>query len=288
MEGANDEKLSIANHLLMNSPPGQFNDVLDDVLKLVSKDVFSDGALESIAKAFNEQTARVIEYGGRAIVVSKEGNVDGSRYIDSATQKVIVVDQLNATVIEEEDEEFQPQFKGIEDIRKSVEGGLKSYCKSHMKASLSASAAISVSDDKLVLYVSAEHLNLRNWWSGNWIGRYEVEGIGKGEDSFLISGKISVCGHYFEHGNMQLRTEKKIDQERLKVKTGQETAAAIVEWIKESETVLQTALEDVYAGMSGTLKSVRRGLTITADKFSWEIGQVKVRNTFMAKAIEKP
>jgi capping protein (actin filament) muscle Z-line, alpha len=82
------EKLSIANHLLKSSPPGQFNDVLEDVRKLVPSSVLTADRVASVAKAYNADTARVIKNGDHSFVLAREGEIDSTHYIDTVIGKV--------------------------------------------------------------------------------------------------------------------------------------------------------------------------------------------------------
>jgi F-actin capping protein alpha subunit len=85
------EKLSIANHLLKSSPPGQFNDVLEDVRMLVPSSMLTADRIASVAKAYNADTARVIKNGDHSFVLAREGEVDSTHYIDTVIGKVRVL-----------------------------------------------------------------------------------------------------------------------------------------------------------------------------------------------------
>jgi capping protein (actin filament) muscle Z-line, alpha len=52
-EAPDDEKLRIAQHFLLSSPPGQVHEVLRDVAKLVPPHVLTDGALRGALHAYN-------------------------------------------------------------------------------------------------------------------------------------------------------------------------------------------------------------------------------------------
>ncbi|KAG5183682.1 hypothetical protein JKP88DRAFT_198845 [Tribonema minus] len=276
-EGASDaEKLSVANHLLMSSPPGQFSDVLEDLLKLVPPSILTPESLQAIARAYNLATARVVTHEGHSFVLAKEGEVDGSHYLDSGTGKVVEVDHLTCNT--KSSDLSPPQSdEGLEPLRQATEDALDAYRKSLFCAAANSSGAFAMPDGKLVLYVSGEHLNLRNWWSGSWMGRYEVTGA-DGDGLVAITGHINVCGHYFENGNMQLRSSREVPQETLP----SADAAAIIAWIRAKEGELHDSLEGMYGGMSDTLKGMRRAVTVTADKFSWQIAQIRMRNTLLA------
>ena len=53
-----EEKLQIVQHLLLSSPPGEFDDVLSDAMALVPGDLVSRPMLAGIARAYNNANPR--------------------------------------------------------------------------------------------------------------------------------------------------------------------------------------------------------------------------------------
>jgi hypothetical protein len=111
-----------------------------------------------------------------------------------------------------------------------------------------------------------------------------------GETEATVCGRIAICGHYFENGNIQLRSRKELPPVTVPIPSGSSsdaaqmtaTAAAVVAQIRQAEDSLQAALDEMYLGMSdGTLRSLRRAVPVNAEKFSWQINQIKMRNTLM-------
>jgi F-actin capping protein alpha subunit len=103
----------------------------------------------------------------------------------------------------------------------------------------------------------------------------------------VLSGSIAVCGHYFENGNMQLRSQRSVPLVELPLPAGSDlptaVAAAIVAAVRSAEDSLQAALEEMYASMSeSTLRSMRRAVPVNAERFSWQIAQIRMRNTLIA------
>jgi F-actin capping protein alpha subunit len=83
------------------------------------------------------------------------------------------VDHLAAEAVPGSTQADAPQG-ATEPLRAALEAALKAYREGQFAASACSSAAFAVGADTFVLYVSGEQLNLRNWWSGSWVGRYEV------------------------------------------------------------------------------------------------------------------
>lgn len=60
-DAPDDEKLRIAQHFLLSSPPGQVHDVLRDVAKLVPARVLTDAALRGALHAYNLKNVLPVE-----------------------------------------------------------------------------------------------------------------------------------------------------------------------------------------------------------------------------------
>jgi F-actin capping protein alpha subunit len=88
-------------------------------------------------------------------------------------RQVVEVDHLTAEAVPGSAQADAPQGTS-EPLRAALEAALKAYREGQFAASACSSAAFAVGADSFVLYVSGEQLNLRNWWSGSWVGRYEV------------------------------------------------------------------------------------------------------------------
>ena len=88
-----EEKLRIATHFLLSAPPGEVNELLADVRKVVAEsggdEVLTDSALGNIFRTYNIQNHTLAETeAGSYMLVSKHGEVDGTHYIDTRAGKV--------------------------------------------------------------------------------------------------------------------------------------------------------------------------------------------------------
>lgn len=55
-----EERLQIAQHFLLSSPPCQFHEVLADVKKILPDNLLTDPLAAGIARAYNIKTGRVV------------------------------------------------------------------------------------------------------------------------------------------------------------------------------------------------------------------------------------
>jgi capping protein (actin filament) muscle Z-line, alpha len=79
--------------------------------------------------------------------------------------------------------------------------------------------------------------------------------------------------HYFEDGNVQLKTEHTVDKEEITSPT------ALIKAIAEDEKTYQEELNRTFAGLGdGIFKGLRRLLPITKQKIEWEkVASYKVK-----------
>merc|ERR1719482_142412 len=104
-------------------------------------------------------------------------------------------------------------------------------------------------------------------WSGAWTSTWEVE---EDETCFFLTGKLNVCAHYYEGGNVGLNGGSSTaipgeEQKALVCRDPQEVVAAI----KKKEDAYHQQLENWYQQMDQTFRSMRRVLPMWKEKFDW-------------------
>ena len=76
-----EEKLQIVQHLLLSSPPGEFDDVLSDAMALVPGDLVSRPMLAGIARAYNNANLRCARAAdGTLVLLSERGELEPTLY----------------------------------------------------------------------------------------------------------------------------------------------------------------------------------------------------------------
>ena len=79
----------------MSSPPGQFNEVLRDVKKLLPANLLTDIVTSNVARAYNVKTGRVVvSPDHNKVVLFNASEVDATHYTDPITQHIFTVDHL--------------------------------------------------------------------------------------------------------------------------------------------------------------------------------------------------
>jgi hypothetical protein len=72
----------------------------------------------------------------------------------------------------------------------------------YKKDSTLTALSIDNSDDlwKIDINISCHNLNLKNFWGGEWLSKWQVTWA-PGSETFSIKGEIGVAAHAFEQGN---------------------------------------------------------------------------------------
>ncbi|EGB04700.1 hypothetical protein AURANDRAFT_13582, partial [Aureococcus anophagefferens] len=263
-----EEKLQIVQHLLLSSPPGEFDDVLSDAMALVPGDLVSRPMLAGIARAYNNANLRCARAAdGTLVLLSERGELEPTLYARPPTGRRAGVDHVALTA--EAEAGGGPAAPGaFAAERDAVAAAVGAYVGARYGAECKC-GAVYESDDasELAVVISGESVNLRNFWSGNWRSEWTVV-LGDGEA--LVSGAVKVRAHYFEDGNVQLQTSKTCGEATVAAASPADLGAAVAAFVEAAETDLQNGLQEMYDNMSAeTFKAMRRVMPITRTKMKW-------------------
>ncbi|KAJ8600573.1 hypothetical protein CTAYLR_008185 [Chrysophaeum taylorii] len=262
---SDEDKAAIIQHLMLNSPPGQLRDVKADALALVPAGVVSQPMLAGICRAYNTANLQLIPQ--KNLVLCEEAEIDPTHYLDPSTGDVYAVDHVSLSA--EKTETRVPTAPEVEAERSVVEAALGKYVRSRYSSANARAAVFATDQGDLKIALSAENLNLRNYWSGNWRSTWTVSLAGA---QASVQGTLKLRAHYFEDGNVQLQTTKDVEPSPV---SAADLGRAVTDVIEDAETSLQQGLEDMYNNMTHeTFKAMRRIMPITRTKMKWNVYEV--------------
>lgn len=138
---------------------------------------------------------------------------------------------------------------------------------------------------QIVVCITGERPNLRNFWSGKWNSTWTLTVAGA---VATLSGEIKVHAHYFEDGNVQLQSAKSVPSTEIGVGSEKDVAEAVATHIRTAESALQDALGEMYANMNEeTFRSMRRVLPVTRTKMEWNLNSVRMVSQLTGPAGKK-
>ena len=248
MSSASDDPLTVARRILLSSPPGEFDLVLQDLQKVLPAG--AGGADEQ----FIAETRRLY------------GEQTGSRLIDASGGNCVGAGG-----------EYCAK------LRSKMDGYMAAnYCGSSPPSSGSgyavspAAGASSANDDsRLTLEVYAEKVSAPNCHSGSWHATYTIQVLSS--TSATIGGTVRLRSHEYEDmANVQLSSTHALDEVTVSAKAGQDWADAVLlqiqTWERDDVQGYLARLYDDEVMNNGMLRSMRRVLPVTKTRMDWNMG----------------
>jgi len=267
-----EEKLQIAQHFLLSSPPGQFHEVLSDVRKLLPDGLLGEPLAAGIARAFHTKNSKiVVAPSGSKVVINAAGEIDPTHYVDTKTGSTFGIDHLSLVTVEASSPSNQD--RSLENERAALQSTLDAYV-ANRYVSEDTAAGVFARDGKILAILIGEKPNLRNFWSGKWASNWSIT-ISRGQAN--VTGDIKIHAHYFEDGNVQLQSTKQFPSRSFPFTSESDFAAQITAYISSCETDLQSGLEEMYANMNDeTFRAMRRIMPVKRTKMEWNVNAVRM------------
>lgn len=253
------KKVQIASDFIVNSPPGEFNEVFNDVRVLLGNDqLLKDGGAEAFALYNEEQfTPCPLPDAAEPVLVTPHGKLDGGRYVDPRTKQSFAFDHLRkeASAVE------AAEVEEVDGFRAAFEKEITDYTKDHYEK---GACTIYGKGDEVVCCLEHHKFQPQNYWNGRWRSEWTFN-----KSTGAVEGVLKVAVHYYEDGNVQLTSEKKVS-DKVAVSDEVATAKKVIKIMEKAEGEYQTAISANYTVMSDTtFKALRRALPITRTKVDW-------------------
>ncbi|GJJ13321.1 hypothetical protein Clacol_007573 [Clathrus columnatus] len=263
-----DEQMAVAAKFILQSPPGEINDVLNDVRNIISDDELLQEGVQPALRQYNLEQFVVVDIPehDHQVIISDVGRVEGEqdRFRDPQAKLTFHFDHLR---LEASDVQAYEPDEDTEPFRSALEKATLAYIGDHFPGGVSTVHTITAS--KYAIQIVANKYNPSNFWSGRWRSEYIVD-ISEGK----VQSKILINVHYFEQGNVQLSTTftPVFDLPPAAVSSQNASSASkIIALIEARESEHQEAMIQTYFDMSEkTFKGLRRALPIMRQKLDWD------------------
>ncbi|KAJ1992028.1 F-actin-capping protein subunit alpha [Coemansia spiralis] len=263
------EQISKAVSLLLSSPPGEVDDVFNDIRGIVNDDDALQEQIEPVLAESNMQQFLVVDVPDREskVLITPYNQIEEGRYLDPNTQAVFAFDHLRRVASDPQDHEDSSEDDGSKKaLRAALQQELNTYVEAHYPE---GAASVFVHEGSLVSCIVSNKFSPNNYWNGSWRAVWSFNA-----ETGQLNGSIKVKVHYFEDGNVQLDTQSDFATDvpgSPQPADSKSMARKVAKLIKGYEAEFQQGVNDGYRQLSEkTFKGLRRTLPVTRSKIDWE------------------
>ena len=247
-----EDKGKVIRYFLKNTPVGEHREVVKDLEKIIGEEaVRSEVFADYLAEHLSDHGTS-INHEGTSLVLTTIGR-NGHTYFDPKVSATFDVDPYSESVSNMNSVESGTSLSHL------LQEKLDLYLQAHF--SETAHGRVFQNDEEVYIFISCPSVNLRNMWTGEWIGDWKfVNGS--------LEGKVEFHAHYFEEGNLKCAQSKEV-KKSISASSEEQGVEEIIKAIKEADNQIQLGLQNLYENVpSVVFKKMRRAMPVTHQKFA--------------------
>uniref|UniRef100_A0A914GZ06 F-actin-capping protein subunit alpha n=1 Tax=Globodera rostochiensis TaxID=31243 RepID=A0A914GZ06_GLORO len=271
------EKARIASDFLLQSPPGEFNEVFSDVRTLLQDDALLEKGtcLEAVRHYNKAQFATVKSDPGveHPTLITEHNELADGRFVDPKSGRVFKYDHLHKEAMDSHPAGPKDMDEKLEPWRKALQKELDEYIYEHFHLTGVATVFTPLHQHKepklVVLCIESHQYQPKNYWNGRWRSEWHLPNFDGKTAVQKCTGKLRLQVHYYEDGNVQLISEKEAVVEVKMANDREASAREVLRAICEAESAYQRSIQESQEHMESTFKALRRQLPVTRSKLNW-------------------
>ena len=257
--------VNVAKYIVKKTPIGHLGKSLENLRAVVGEQVMDTDDVKKEIHNYGETHLSAVnnDVSNSKVVISPLTKDAEGFYYDQGQKVKFKIGLESGAVEEAQSVEIQ------NDLRDEIEKKMKQYLEKCYKMEVTRyNVYFDGNANKIIILISVHNLNLKSFWSGEWLSTWEYDINGK-----QIKGTLKANTYYYEEGNIQFNLDTKFNG----TASGGDFASiadSLIEFIKTSENSVQLELEKVYDELSENyIKPLRRKLPVTGTKKNWNINQ---------------
>jgi len=260
--------VNVAKYIVKKTPIGHLDKSLENLKALVGEQVMDTVEVKKEIHDYGENHLSAVnnDVTNSKVIISPLTKDAEGFYYDQGQKVKFKIGLESGAVEEAQATEIQNELRDV------IEQKVKQYLEKCYRMEVTRyNVYYDEGSNKIIVLISVHNLNLKSFWSGEWLSTWELDANQKS-----IKGTLKANTYYYEEGNIQFSLDTKFNG----AATGGDNSAiadSLVEFIKTSENSVQLELEKVYDELSENyIKPLRRKLPITGTKMNWNINQLNL------------